>query len=289
MAVTAFLGLGVMGYPMAGHLSSEGHGIQVWNRTGSKARAWVEQHPGQACADVETAVCKADFVLMCLGDDPDVRQVADRILPHMKRGATLIDHTTGSAKLARELHDKAAALGINFVDAPVSGGQVGAEQGQLSIMCGGEQDAFDRAEPIMSAYAKTIIHAGSAGTGQLVKMVNQICIAGLVQGLSEGLHFAKRAGLDPKTVIAAISKGAAQSWQMENRWRTMVDSYFDYGFSVNWMRKDLRITLDEARDNGACLPVTALVDQFYAEVQAMDGGGWDTSSLIARLENANQS
>ena len=247
MANVAFLGLGVMGFPMAGHLSKAGHTVRVWNRTAAKAQTWAEQHQGQACHGIADAVADADCVLMCLGDDPDVRAVA-----------------------------------------PVSGGQAGAENGQLSIMCGGDDSVFAKAEPIMGAYAKAMVHAGPAGAGQLTKMVNQICIAGLVQGLAEGLHFAKSAGLDPETVISAVSKGAAQSWQMENRWRTMVDGEFDFGFAVNWMRKDLRIALDEARNNGARLPAAALVDQFYAEIEAMGGGRWDTSSLIARLENAER-
>jgi len=289
MADAAFLGLGVMGFPMAGHLAAAGHGVRVWNRTAEKARAWSARHEGRACATIEEAVENADIVLMCLGDDADVRAVAEPALEAMKDRAILVDHTTASAELARQLHDAAQeAGGIGFIDAPVSGGQAGAETGQLSIMCGGDQAVFNRAEPVMQAYAKAITYAGEAGSGQLVKMVNQICIAGLVQGLSEGLHFAKRAGLDPETVINAVSKGAAQSWQMENRWRTMVDGDFDFGFAVNWMRKDLRIALEESRRNGARLPVTALVDQFYAEVQAMGGERWDTSSLIARLENADK-
>lgn len=289
MADTAFLGLGVMGFPMAGHLAAAGHGVTVWNRTASKAADWAERHGGRAAGSIEDAVAQSDFVFMCLGDDADVQSVADVALAAMKAGSVLIDHTTASAELARQL-DQAArqAGGIGFVDAPVSGGQAGAENGQLSIMCGGEQHVFARAEPVMQAYAKAITHAGEAGSGQLVKMVNQICIAGLVQGLSEGLHFAKRSGLDPQTVIDAVSKGAAQSWQMENRWKTMVEDEFDFGFAVKWMRKDLRIALEESRRNGARLPVTALVDQFYGEIQAMGGERWDTSSLIARLENADK-
>jgi 3-hydroxyisobutyrate dehydrogenase-like beta-hydroxyacid dehydrogenase len=288
MANVAFLGLGVMGFPMAGHLSKAGHTVSVWNRTAAKAQDWSGQYHGQACDSVDIAVADADCVLMCLGDDPDVRAVAEIALPAMKTGAVLVDHTTASAELARQLHEAANARQIGFLDAPVSGGQAGAENGQLSIMCGGDEGVFTKAEPIMEAYAKAIVHAGPAGAGQLTKMVNQICIAGLVQGLAEGLHFAKKAGLDPETVISAVSKGAAQSWQMENRWRTMVDGDFDFGFAVNWMRKDLRIALDEARSNGARLPAAALVDQFYAEIEAMGGGRWDTSSLIARLENADR-
>jgi 3-hydroxyisobutyrate dehydrogenase-like beta-hydroxyacid dehydrogenase len=288
MANVAFLGLGVMGFPMAGHLSKAGHAVSVWNRTAAKAQDWSGQYHGQACESVDIAVADADCVLMCLGDDPDVRAVAQIALPVMKAGAVLVDHTTASAELARQLHEAANARKTGFLDAPVSGGQAGAENGQLSIMCGGDEGVFAKAEPIMEAYAKAIVHAGPAGAGQLTKMVNQICIAGLVQGLAEGLHFAKKAGLDPETVISAVSKGAAQSWQMENRWRTMVDDDFDFGFAVNWMRKDLRIALDEARNNGARLPAAALVDQFYAEIEAMGGGRWDTSSLIARLENADR-
>ncbi|PWE17974.1 oxidoreductase [Marinicauda salina] len=289
MTKAVFLGLGVMGYPMAGHLVSAGHDVKVWNRTARKAREWADEHGGTACDTVEDAVADRDIVLMCLGDDPDVEAVAGPAIAAMRKGAVLVDHTTASADLARRLAEQASAAGLEgFVDAPVSGGQAGAENGQLAIMCGGDDAAYGTAKPVMEAYAKQITHAGPAGAGQLTKMVNQICIAGVVQGLSEGLHFAQRAGLDPETVIDAISKGAAQSWQMENRWRTMVDGEFDFGFAVDWMRKDLRITLEEARRNGARLPVAALVDQFYAEVQAMGGERWDTSSLIARLENADR-
>lgn len=288
MAVVAFLGLGVMGFPMAGHLSQAGHQVRVWNRTAAKATDWASKHQGLACDTVQSAVKGADCVFMCLGDDPDVRAVADLALPAMKPGAVLVDHTTASAELARGLSEAASAKSIGFLDAPVSGGQAGAERGQLSVMCGGEPEDFAKAEAIMESYAKAIVHAGPAGAGQLTKMVNQICIAGVLQGLAEGLHFAKRAGLDPETVISAISKGAAQSWQMENRWQTMVNDEFDFGFAVNWMRKDLRIALEEARANGARLPAAALVDQFYAEIEAMGGGRWDTSSLIARLENADR-
>jgi 3-hydroxyisobutyrate dehydrogenase-like beta-hydroxyacid dehydrogenase len=273
---------------MAGHLSKAGHEVRVWNRTAKKAADWAAHFDGTACDSVEAAVDGADCVFMCLGDDPDVRVVADLALPAMKSGAALVDHTTASAELARQLAETAKAMGIGFLDAPVSGGQAGAENGQLSIMCGGETEVFAKAEAIMSCYAKAMVHAGPAGAGQLTKMVNQICIAGVVQGLAEGLHFAKRAGLDPETVISAVSKGAAQSWQMENRWQTMVNGEFNFGFAVNWMRKDLRIALEEARSNGARLPAAALVDQFYAEIEAMGGDRWDTSSLIARLENADR-
>lgn len=288
MASCNFLGLGVMGYPMAGHLKAAGHDVTVWNRTGAKSLAWAEEHGGQAADTVEAAVADADLVMMCLGDDPDVLAIAEQAIPAMKPGAILIDHTTASAELARELDMDARDAGIGFIDAPVSGGQAGAENGQLTIMCGGEPDTFARAEPVMDAYAKAMSLIGPAGSGQLAKMVNQICIAGVVQGLSEGLHFAKRAGLDPELVIGAISKGAAQSWQMENRWETMVAGKFDYGFAIDWMRKDLRITLEEARRNGARLPVTAQVDQFYGDVQDMGGNRWDTSSLIARLEKPGE-
>lgn len=287
MAKVSFLGLGVMGFPMAGHLVAAGHTVTVWNRSPTKSEQWAREHAGEAAGSIEEAVAEADFVLMCLGDDPDVRAVCALALPAMKSGSVLIDHTTASASLARELHDDADRRGIGFIDAPVSGGQAGAENGQLSVMCGGEPEVFKRGEPVIDAFAKAIVHAGPAGAGQLTKMVNQICIAGLVQGLSEGLHFAEQAGLDPKTVIAAVSKGAAQSWQMENRWETMTQDQFEHGFAVDWMRKDLRIALDEARSNGARLPVTAKVDQFYSEVQALGGGRWDTSSLIARLKAAD--
>lgn len=288
MAGCTFLGLGVMGFPMAGHLQAAGHDLTVWNRTAAKAQAWARQHGGKYSDTVEAAVGDADVVMMCLGDDPDVRAIAEQAIPAMKPGAILIDHTTASAELARELDTDARDAGVGFIDAPVSGGQAGAESGQLTIMCGGEADTFARAEPVMNAYAKAMSLIGPAGSGQLAKMVNQICIAGVVQGLSEGLHFARRAGLDPELVIGAISKGAAQSWQMENRWETMVAGKFDYGFAIDWMRKDLRITLEEARRNGARLPVTAQVDQFYGDVQEMGGHRWDTSSLIARLEKPGE-
>lgn len=283
MALAAFLGLGVMGFPMAGHLRAAGHEVTVWNRTAAKAQAWAARHDGKVAGSPADAARQADVVFMCLGDDPDVRAIAVPLLEEMKSGSILVDHTTASAQLARELHERAAACQIGFADAPVSGGQAGAENGQLSIMCGGDAAVFAKIEPVMQAYAKAIVHAGPAGAGQLTKMVNQICIAGLVQGLSEGIHFAQAAGLDVETVISAVSKGAAQSWQMENRWQTMDRGKFDFGFAVEWMRKDLRIALEEARSNGAKLPVTALVDQFYAEVEAMGGQRWDTSSLIARL------
>jgi 3-hydroxyisobutyrate dehydrogenase-like beta-hydroxyacid dehydrogenase len=284
MARCAFLGLGVMGFPMAGHLQKSDHEVTVWNRTPAKAKAWADQHGGQQAGTIALAVAGADFVFMCLGDDPDVRDVAAIAMEHMSDGAILVDHTTASADLARTLGEQASTRGFGFVDAPVSGGQAGAENGQLAIMCGGSDRDFGKAEPVMAAYAKASSLIGPVGAGQLTKMANQICIAGVVQGLSEALHFANKSGLDADKVIGAISKGAAQSWQMENRWQTMIAGEFEHGFAVDWMRKDLRITLEEARRNGSQLPVAALVDQFYADVQGMGGARWDTSSLIARLE-----
>ncbi|KAB0679746.1 NAD(P)-dependent oxidoreductase [Aureimonas leprariae] len=288
MARTAFIGLGVMGYPMAGHLASAGGGdIAVFNRTVSKAEAWAKEHGGRAAATPREAAEGAEFVFCCVGNDDDVRSVLlgeDGALAGMRSGATLVDHTTASAELARELEAAAKAKGVRFLDAPVSGGQAGAQNGILTIMVGGEEDAFQAAQPVMAAYGRTISRMGPAGAGQLAKMMNQICIAGLVQGLAEAIHFGKRAGLDTKTVVGAISKGAAGSWQMENRHESMDAGRYDFGFAVEWMRKDLGICLAEARANGAKLPVTALVDQFYAEVEAMGGRRWDTSSLLARLE-----
>ena len=284
----AFIGLGVMGFPMAGHLQNAGHQVCVYNRTAAKAQAWVQQYEGQSAATPAAAATDADLVMLCVGNDQDVRSVVygeHGVLSKLKAGAVLIDHTTASADLARELFAACAAKGCGFIDAPVSGGQLGAQNGQLTIMCGGEQSSFTRAEPTLQHYAKSVRLLGEAGSGQLAKMVNQICIAGVVQGLSEALHFAACAGLDAKAVLDVISKGAAQSWQMENRGHTMVDGQFDFGFAVDWMRKDLHITLDEARRNGAQLPLTALVDQFYAEVQALGGGRQDTSSLIRRLKH----
>ena len=282
----AFIGLGVMGYPMAGYLAKAGHETVVYNRTGEKATRWVGQYGGSSATTPREAAAGADVVFSCVGNDDDVREVLlgpDGALAGIDAGSIIVDHTTASAKLARELHDAAARKGVGFLDAPVSGGQAGAENGQLTIMVGGDEDIFERAQPVMDCYAKAITRIGPAGSGQLAKMVNQICIAGIVQGLSEALHFAQCAGLDPAVVIASISKGAAQSWQMENRWQTMVAGKFDFGFAVDWMRKDLAIALDEARDNGARLELTELVDRYYAEVQAMGGRRWDTSSLIARL------
>ena len=288
MAKVAFIGLGVMGYPMAGHLAKRGgHDVTVFNRTRPKADKWVSEYGGKSAPTPRAAADGADFVFTCVGNDNDLRSVttgANGAFEGMKKGAIYIDNTTASAIVARELYDAAKARGFASLDAPVSGGQAGAENGQLTVMVGGDPDAFERARPVISAYAKMVGLMGPAGSGQLTKMVNQLCIAGLVQGLAEGIHFAKKAGLDIEQVISVISKGAAQSWQMENRYKTMAAGKFDFGFAVDWMRKDLGITLEEARKVGAKLPVAALVDQFYAEVQAMGGRRWDTSSLIARLE-----
>ena len=280
----AFVGLGVMGFPMAGHLAKAGHEVTVFNRSPQKAKAWAAQHPGKAAASVAEAAAGAEIVFLCVGNDDDVRGVVGEALPVMAPGAIIVDHTTTSAKVAREMADLAGQGGRWFVDAPVSGGQAGAENGQLTVMCGGDPAAFARAEPVIAAFAKATRLMGGPGSGQLTKMVNQICIAGVVQGLAEGMHFAKRAGLDPLEVAAAISKGAAQSWQMDNRWATMAQNRFDFGFAVDWMRKDLGLVLDEAQANGAKLDMTALVDGYYAEVQALGGNRWDTSSLVARLE-----
>ena len=280
----AFVGLGVMGFPMAGHLAKAGHEVAVFNRSPEKAQRWVAEHGGRAGATAAQAAEGAQIVFLCVGDDDDVRGVTAQILPAMALGAIVVDHTTTSAKVAREMAALAGESGRWFVDAPVSGGQAGAENGQLTVMCGGDAGAYARAEPVMAAFAKASRLMGGPGAGQLTKMVNQICIAGVVQGLAEGMHFAKRAGLDPLEVAAAISKGAAQSWQMDNRWATMAEGRFDFGFAVDWMRKDLGLVLDEARANGSTLDITALVDGYYAEVQAMGGNRWDTSSLVARLE-----
>ncbi|MDR3499979.1 MAG: NAD(P)-dependent oxidoreductase [Parvibaculum sp.] len=285
----AFLGLGVMGFPMAGHLRKAGHEVTVYNRTAAKAEAWAREHGGATAATPREAAKGARFVFACVGNDDDVRAVTlgeSGAFAGMARGAIFVDHTTASASLARELDAAARAAGLGFVDAPVSGGQAGAEKGILTVMAGGEEAAYAAAEPVIAAYARAVRRMGPAGSGQLTKMVNQICIAGLVEALSEGIHFATKAGLDPAAVIDVISKGAAQSWQMENRFKTMIAGEFNHGFAVDWMRKDLAICLEEARTNGAHLPVTALVDQFYSEVQAMGGKRWDTSSLIARLNKA---
>ncbi|MGO9461794.1 MAG: NAD(P)-dependent oxidoreductase [Rhodomicrobium sp.] len=287
MSKVAFIGLGVMGYPMAGHIRTKGgHEVTVYNRTQGKAQAWVAEFGGQTAATPAEAAKDADFVFCCVGNDHDLRSVT--IGEHgafhgLKPSAIFIDNTTASANVARELYAKAADCSAHFLDAPVSGGQAGAQNGVLTVMVGGDPEPFAKAEPLIAHYARAVKLLGPSGAGQLTKMVNQICIAGLVQGLSEGIHFAQKAGLDVAAVIGTISKGAAQSWQMENRWKTMSEGKFDFGFAVDWMRKDLAICLDEARRNGAQLPVSALVDQFYSEVQSIGGRRWDTSSLIARL------
>jgi 3-hydroxyisobutyrate dehydrogenase len=280
----AFVGLGVMGFPMAGHLAKAGHEVAVFNRSPEKANRWVETHGGRAGISGAQAADGAEIVFLCVGNDDDVRGVVSQALPAMAAGGIIVDHTTTSAKVAREMADLAGQSGRSFVDAPVSGGQAGAENGQLTVMCGGDAAAYGRAEPVIMAFAKAVRLMGGPGAGQLTKMVNQIAIAGLVQGLAEGMHFAKRAGLDPLEVYEAISKGAAQSWQMDNRWKTMAEGKFDFGFAVDWMRKDLGLVLDEAGSNGARLDATALIDGFYGEVQEMGGRRWDTSSLVARLE-----
>ena len=279
----AFVGLGVMGFPMAGHLAAKGHTLSVFNRSPEKAQRWAETHGGRACATVAEAAEGVEVLVLCVGNDDDVRGVTAEALSVMK-GGLIIDHTTTSAKVARDMAELAAGYGVAFLDAPVSGGQAGAENGQLTIMVGAAVDAYGRAIPVLECYAKAVRRMGEPGAGQLTKMVNQIAIAGVVQGLAEGLHFAKRAGLDPMEVCEAISKGAAQSWQMDNRWKTMSEGKFDFGFAVDWMRKDLGLVLDEAASNGARLDITRLVDGYYAEVQAMGGKRWDTSSLVARLE-----
>jgi 3-hydroxyisobutyrate dehydrogenase len=288
MAKVAFLGLGVMGYPMAGHLKSKGgHEVTVYNRTSAKAEKWVAQHGGRLAPTPRQAAVGQDFVMTCVGNDHDLREVTlggNGAFAAIGKGAVFVDHTTASAGIARELAAAAGQLGFDCIDAPVSGGQAGAENGTLTVMCGGDAAPYGRAERVIMAYARMCKLLGPAGAGQLTKMVNQICIGGLVQALAEGLHFARKAGLDLEAVIETISKGAAQSWQMENRYKTMNAGKFDFGFAVDWMRKDLSICLAEARRNGAQLPVTALVDQFYAEVQKMGGRRWDTSSLLARLE-----
>ncbi|MCK6428487.1 MAG: NAD(P)-dependent oxidoreductase [Burkholderiaceae bacterium] len=284
----AFLGLGVMGYPMAGHLASAGHHVTVFNRTAKKAERWVDEYGGNFAKTPREAAAGAQIVFCCVGNDDDLRAVvlgADGAFAGMAKDAVFVDNTTASAAIARELHAEARNRALHFVDAPVSGGQAGAVNGMLTVMCGGDAAAFDRIQPVAMAYAKAVTLIGTSGAGQLAKMVNQLCIAGLVQGLSEGINFGLAAGLDMKLVLQVIGKGAAQSWQMDNRGTTMVDDKFDFGFAVDWMRKDLGLCLDEARRNGAPLPVAALVDQFYADVQAMGGGRWDTSSLIRRLRH----
>jgi len=287
---TAFIGLGVMGYPMAGYLAHAGHDVTVYNRTTAKATQWTSEYGGKAALTPAEAAAGADFVFCCVGNDDDLRLVTSAengAFESMQPGSVFIDHTTTSAEVARELHGKAAKLGFAFVDAPVSGGQAGAENGQLTVMIGGDEEAVERAAPLIDCYARMQSRLGAPGSGQLAKMVNQICIAGLVQGLSEALHFAGRAGLDARAVVDVIAKGAAQSWQMDNRASTMIEGQFDFGFAVDWMRKDLGYVLSEARNNGAHLPVTALVDQFYSEVQARGGNRWDTSSLITLLDKAS--
>ena len=288
MANCAFVGLGVMGYPMAGHLQAAGHATTVYNRTTARAEAWIDEHGGRSASTPAAAAEGADFVMMCVGDDHDVRSVVfgeSGILAGMGSGATLIDHTTASALVAREVSEAAAGLGVGFVDAPVSGGQAGAVTGQLSIMCGGDPEVFAGIEAIVDAYAKALVLVGPVGAGQLTKMVNQICIGGLIQGLAEALDFARRAGLDLEQVLAAISQGASGSWQMDNRARTMLDRHFDHGFAIDWMRKDFGIVFAEALELGATLPITALVDQYYARLQREGHGRWDTSSLIELLRD----
>ena len=287
MAKCAFIGLGVMGYPMAGHLSAKGHDVTVWNRTGSKADDWVAEHGGARADTPAGAARDAEFVFACVGNDDDLRAVTtgeDGAFDGLGEGAVFVDNTTASATVARELHEAAKAKGADFLDAPVSGGQAGAENGALTVMVGGDPEPFARAEPVIRSYAKMVGHMGESGAGQTTKMVNQVCIAGLVQGLSEGLLLAARSGLDIEAVVEVISKGAAGSWQMENRHKTMARGEYAHGFAVDWMRKDLDIVLTHAKALGIGLPVTALVDQFYADVQAMGGARWDTSSLLARLE-----
>ena len=287
MAKVAFLGLGVMGFPMAGHLAAKGHDVVVYNRTFAKAEAWTKKHKGTAAKTPREAAAGREIVFCCVGNDADLRSVVlgpDGAFAGMAKGTIFFDNTTASADIARELHAEGKQKGIDFVDAPVSGGQAGAENGQLTVMCGGEQTPFDKAKPVADAFSKAVTLIGPPGSGQITKMMNQMCIAGIVQGLAEALNLGQRAGLDMDKVMTAISKGAAQSWQMENRWQNMIAGKFDYGFAVDWMRKDLSICLGEARKNGAHLPVTALVDQFYSEVQAMGGKRWDTSALIARLD-----
>ena len=283
----AFIGLGVMGFPMAGHLANAGHSVTVFNRTAEKAQLWVESYQGETAATPALAATDADYIFTCVGNDDDLREVtigADGAFEAAKAGAIFIDNTTTSAIVARELPAIAEEKGFSFLDAPVSGGQAGAENGKLTVMIGGDESAFEKAEPVIASFAASIKLLGPSGYGQLTKMVNQICIAGLVQALSEGIHFAKHAGLDVEKVIGVISKGAAQSWQMENRYQTMMNNEFDFGFAVDWMRKDLGIAMEEATKNGASLPVTKIVDGYYSELQQSGGNRWDTSSLIARLE-----
>ena len=287
----AFIGLGVMGYPMAGHLQQAGHSVTVFNRTSDKARQWADQWGGKIAATPAQAAQSAQIVFSCVGNDDDLRQVMlgdDGIINSLSGNTVVVDHTTTSANVAREMAALIAEKNCAFIDAPVSGGQAGAENGRLTVMCGGDSEAFRQVQAVIECYASCVRLLGSSGSGQLTKMVNQVCIAGLVQGLAEGLHFARSAQLDIEQVVEVISKGAAQSWQMDNRYRTMINGEYQHGFAVDWMRKDLAYVLQEARENGSQLPVTALVDQFYAEVQAMGGKRWDTSSLLARLEAAGK-
>ncbi|MEP3891728.1 MAG: NAD(P)-dependent oxidoreductase [Hellea sp.] len=284
MAICAFLGLGVMGYPMAGHLAAAGHDVRVWNRTSKKAIAWAQAHKGSSHDTIEAAVSGADFVMMCVGDDPDVYAVIEPALKAMTAGSVIVDHTTASAECARKCYAMASAKNIGFVDAPISGGEAGAVNGQLTIMCGGDVRDYEAAQPIIDAYAKATKLMGPSGAGQLTKMVNQICIAGILQGLAEGVHFAQKAGLDVDEVVQAIGKGAAQSWQMDNRASTMGRDEYEFGFAVDWMRKDLGIALKTADDVGANLVLTKMVDEYYADVQALGGKRWDTSSLLKRLK-----
>lgn len=288
MSTCSFVGLGVMGYPMAGHLQAAGYATTVYNRTTARADDWVNQHGGASAPTPREAATGAEAVMVCVGNDDDLRSVVfgdEGVLAGMAAGSTLVDHTTASAKVAREIASHASDQGVGFVDAPVSGGQAGAENGQLSVMCGGDPEVFARIEPMMQAYAKAIVLVGDVGSGQLTKMVNQVCIAGLIQGLSEALDFARRSGLDEEKVLAAISKGASGSWQMDNRAHTMLERHFDHGFALDWMRKDLGIVFDEAERVGATLPVTAMVDQFYARLQREGHGRWDTSALIELLRD----
>ncbi len=288
----AFLGLGVMGYPMAGHLARAGHQVTVYNRTAARSARWVEEHGGRQADTPRAAAAEAQIVFACVGNDHDLAEITSGgqgAFAGMAAGSLFVDHTTASARIARELHARALGQGVGFVDAPVSGGQAGAVNGQLTVMCGGSQADFDRAAPVAAAFARAVTRIGEPGAGQLAKMVNQLCIAGLVQGLAEGIHFGQAAGLDMRLVLQVIGKGAAQSWQMDNRGGTMIEDRFDFGFAVDWMRKDLAICLEEARSNGATLPAAALIDQFYAEIQAAGGGRWDTSSLVRRLRRRTPS
>ena len=284
MSKCAFLGLGVMGYPMAGHLTAAGHEVTVWNRTGAKAQSWAQDYGGHATDEIESAVKDAEFVCVCVGDDPDVYAVVRPAIAALGAGAIIVDHTTASAECARALHGEAQAEGIGFIDAPISGGEAGAVKGQLTVMCGGEADIFSKAEPVIDAYAKAITLMGPSGAGQLTKMVNQICISGILQGLAEGVNFAQKAGLDVDKVVGAIGKGAAQSWQMDNRASTMGRGEYEFGFALDWMRKDLRIALETGEAVDADLTLAKQVDGYYKEVQAMGGGRWDTSALLARLQ-----